>query len=111
MDGKVSDERFMKMTAAYEAEQNDLKNRVAELQTFIDKSKEKVLNIEAFLRLVRRYSDIRVLDAEIIRSFVERIEVFQPEKVPGTKTKKQTIRIFWNHIGILDIPEMQKETA
>lgn len=111
VDGKISDDRFMKMTAAYETEQTDLKNRVAELQTFIDKSKEKALNIDAFLRLVRKYSDIRELDAEIIRSFVERIEVFQPEKVPGTKTKKQTIRIFWNYIGVLDIPEMQKETA
>ena len=42
--------------------------------------------------------------AEIIRSFVERIDVYKPEKVPGTRTKKQTICINWNFIGAVDIP-------
>jgi hypothetical protein len=45
---------------------------------------------------------------QLIRSFVERIEVFQPEKVPGTRTKKQTICIHWNYIGVFDIPEKNK---
>ena len=52
--------------------------------------------------------------AEIIRSFVEKIEVKKPEKVPGTRTKKQTLVIWWNFIGAIDIPEEpeeQRETA
>ncbi|MDD6101561.1 MAG: DUF4368 domain-containing protein [Clostridiales bacterium] len=40
----------------------------------------------------------------IIRSFVERIDVYKLEKVPGTRTKKQTICIHWNFIGAVDIP-------
>ena len=47
----------------------------------------------------------------IIRTFVERIEVFQPEKVPGTRTKKQTIAIIWNFIGAVDIHEEARKTA
>ena len=65
----------------------------------------------SFLSLVRRYTDITELTAEIIRTFVERIEVQQPEKVPGTRTKKQTIAIIWNFIGAVDIPEETKKTA
>lgn len=49
--------------------------------------------------------------AEIIRSFVERIDVYKPEKVPGTRTKKQTICIHWNFIGAVDIPAEHEKTA
>ena len=115
VSGKVSDERFAKMSASYEAEQKGLESRVSELRTFIDGTKEQRLNAESFLGMVRKYTDIKELTAEIIRSFVEKIEVRQPEKVPGTRTKKQTIVIWWNFIGAVDIPdeipEKQKKTA
>ena len=52
---------------------------------------------------------ITELSAEIFRSFVEKIEVQKPEKVPGTRTKKQTLVIWWNFIGAVDIPEEQAE--
>lgn len=51
------------------------------------------------------------MSAEIIRSFVERIEVLQPEKVPGTRTKKQTIVIYWNFIGAVEIPDEHEKTT
>ncbi len=111
IDGKVSDERFTKMFATYEAEQKQLQARVSELEEFIDKAKEQWLNENSFLALVKRYTEIPELTAEIIRSFVEKIEVFQPEKVPGTRTKKQTVRIHWNYIGVVEIPERSRKTA
>lgn len=115
ISGKVSDERFAKMSASYEAEQKTLDSRVSELRMFISETKEQRLNAESFLGMVRKYSEITELTPEIVRAFVERIEVLQPEKVPGSRTKKQTIVIFWNFIGAVDIPdeipEEQKKTA
>ena len=99
------------MSATYEAEQKQLQARVAELEEFINKAKEQRLNVNSFLALVKRYTEIPELTAEIIRSFVEKIEVFQPEKVPGTRTKKQTVRIHWNYIGVVEIPERNRKTA
>lgn len=55
--------------------------------------------------------DITNYTAEIIRSYVERIDVYKPEKVPGTRTKKQTICIHWNFIGAVDIPAEHEKTA
>lgn len=54
--------------------------------------------------MVCKYTDITELTAEIIRSFVEKIEVLKPEKVPGKRTKKQTIVIYWNFIGAVENP-------
>ena len=111
LDGKISDERFARMSATYDAEQKQLEQRQIELQEFIDKSKEQTLNVDSFLKVVRKYTDITELTAEIIRSFVERIDVYKPEKVPGTRTKKQTICIHWNFIGAVDIPAEHEKTA
>ena len=111
LDGKISDERFARMSATYYAEQKELEQRQIELQEFIGKSKEQTLNVDSFLKVVRKYTDITELTAEIIRSFVERIDVYKPEKVPGTRTKKQTICIHWNFIGAVDIPAEHEKTA
>lgn len=105
LDGKISDGRFARMSATYDSEQKQLEQRKIELCEFIDKSKEQILNVDSFLNVVRKYTDITELTAEIIRSFVERIDVYKPEKVPGTRTKKQAICIHWNFIGSVDIPE------
>ena len=111
LEGKISDERYARMSASYETEQKQLEVRKAELVEFIDSAKEQRLNTDSFLGMVRKYTDITELNAEIIRSFVERIEVLQPEKIPGTRTKKQTIVIYWNFIGAVEIPDKREKTA
>lgn len=80
-----------------------LTSKINELEKEIKESNEKELNVESFLKLVRKYTDIKELDPEIIRVFVDRIYVDQSEKVPGTRLKKQTIWIYWNFIGKVEI--------
>lgn len=114
IDGKISDERFTRMSATYEAEQKQLEARVYELETAIAEAHEQRLNVDSFLGMVRKYTDVTELTAEIIRSFVEKIVVKKPEKIPGTRTKKQTLVIWWNFIGVVDVPKdssEQRETA
>ena len=105
VEGKISDDRFAKLSGNYEAEQAQLQSRVEELQRFLDDAKEKSLNADHFLALVRKYTDIRELDAEIIREFVERINVFQAEKVDGHR--QQRIQIIYNCIGAVDLPDAE----
>lgn len=111
VDGKISDERFSRMAKTYEDEQRQLESRKVELDAFIATAKEQRLNVDSFLDMIRKYTDITELTAEIIRSFVEKIVVMKPEKVPGTRTKKQTIVIHWNFIGVVEIPDTKEKTA
>lgn len=103
LEGKISDQRFEKMAKAYDEEESSLQKRIAELEETITKSQEEELNVESFLKLVRKYTDIKELDPEIIRTFVDKIYVEQSEKVPSTNLKRQTIWIHWNFIGKIDI--------
>ncbi len=106
--GRISDERFARMSATYEVEQQTLEKRVAELQTLMDGAKQKAMNVEYFLSLVRKYTDIQELTGEIIREFVEKIIVFKAEKVDGHR--QQRIQIIYNAIGAVEIPN-EREAA
>lgn len=101
--GKISDQRFEKMAKAYDDEENMLQTRIAELKETISISQQEELNVDSFLKIVRKYTDIKELDPEIIRTFVDKIYVEQFEQIPDTKLKKQTIWIYWNFIGKIDI--------
>ncbi len=81
------------MTAIYEQEQKILEGRVLELRDVISNAKVQRLNIDFFLTQVKKHTEVKELDTEVIRALVERIDVFKPEKVPGTRTKKQAILI------------------
>lgn len=78
--GRISDERYARMSATYEAEQQTLEKRVAELQILMDSAKQKSMNVEYFLLLVRKYTDIQELTGEIIREFVEKNHRVQGRK-------------------------------
>ena len=99
LEGKISDERFVKLSENYENEQKTLEARVTELRRLIASEQEANINVDRFLALVRKYTDIRALTAEVIREFVERIYVHKAERVDGRRV--QRIRIVWNCIGEL----------
>ncbi len=103
VEGKISDERFSKMSESYEAEQKALEGRIADLRGSIAAQQESRVNVNSFVALVRKHTDIRELSAEIAREFVERVEVFQPAQVGGTKV--QRLRIVWNCIGEFALPQ------
>ena len=109
IEGKVSDERFAKLTATYEAEQRELERRIAELQSFMANAKNESLGVDTFLTLVRKYTDIKELDAELIRVFVEKILVYKAEKVDGHRV--QCIKIIYNGIGEIPTTPINEKTA
>lgn len=91
--GKLSDERFTKMLATYEREQATLEADTAVLRTAVGAAKEKADGIDKFLKLCERYTDLTELTAEVARSFIEKIVVYEPVRAPGHKYKKQSQEI------------------
>ena len=56
VSGRISDERFMELSADYEAEQKKLKERAAELQKELAKTREATANAEKFMNVIRRHT-------------------------------------------------------
>ena len=100
--GSLSDERFRKLTSAYEQEQTELENRVKMLRAELSEASEKSDNIEKFMRRVNRDTDVPELTPEIVKEFIYRIIVHQAEKVDGHRT--QQVEIIYNCVGAITIP-------
>lgn len=95
--GELSAERFATMLAGFEGEQVGLRKRCEELRVLIAEDKEKTDGADRFIRLVRQFTDITELTAEIAATLIEKVVVGQAEKVDGRKT--QRVRIIYNFIG------------
>ena len=101
VEGKISDEQFIKMTSAYENEQQTLNVRITELNKIIKNEQEKITNTSNFLNLVKCYTNITKLDAEIIRTFIEKVYIYNVDTIGTKKIKK--IKIVFNFIGEIDL--------
>lgn len=107
VEGKISDEQFIKMISAYEKEQQTLNVRITELNKVIKNEQEKITNTSSFLNLVKCYTNITKLDAEIIRTFIEKVYVYNVDTIGTKKIKK--IKIVFNFIGEIDLPTENKQ--
>lgn len=96
--GKVSDERFAKMSAEYEAEQATLVEEIARLEEFLQEQRDRAVSTASFLKLVRRYTTIENLDAEILRTFIEKVVIHQKTR-GGDGKRTQQVDIYYNYIG------------
>lgn len=102
VEGKISEERYLKMSDTYEAEQAALTERVKVLKTEIAKAKEDDDRILDFMMLIYKYSSFEELTPEILRSFIEKVVVHEKTKVDGHY--RQTVEIFYNFVGAIDRP-------
>ena len=103
LSGKISDERFKKMSASYDEEQNGVKERMSSLHTIIEELSSKAISSEKFKEAVKKYTRVQKLTARMVRELIEHIEVYHTEVIDGVKTQK--IVIYYNCIGAIEIPE------
>ena len=102
--GKISDERFSKMTKQYEDEQSGLAERIKTLRTELDKESRRTVGTDMFIATVRKYTRARKLTPCMLNELIDHIEVHQAEKVNGVYVQKLTIH--YNCISSIEIPDV-----
>ncbi|MDR1003069.1 MAG: DUF4368 domain-containing protein [Oscillospiraceae bacterium] len=100
---RLSDERFGKLSEAYEAEQSALKAETVQLETELAEEKQSAANTERFLELVRSYTEIDDLTPTILNEFIQKIVIHAPDRSSGTR--KQKVEIYYNCVGVLDVSQ------
>ena len=98
--GKLSDERYMTLSTSYEAEQQMLKAAVPEMQAYLETETDKTVNLQQFIRKVKKITELKVLTPELIHEFVEKIVVYAPKYLDGKRI--QIVDIHYSGVGILD---------
>lgn len=105
ISGKLSDERFQKLSADYEKEQHQLQEVAAVLRGEIEAEEQKSANVERFLSVVERYTEIPELTPCILHEFVEKIVVHAASDPKG-KNRTQEIDIYYKGIGALEVSKV-----
>ena len=104
MTGRISDERFAELSADYEAEQRQLKERAAELQGELSKAQEATINAGKFMNIVRKYTSFEELTPTLLREFIEKIVVHECS-YDENKSRRQEIEIYYSFVGKVDLPD------
>ena len=102
VSGKLSDDRFAKMSRRYEDEQKELAEKIKKLRSEIEKQSSRSMTTDMFIGLVRKYTRARKLTPRMLNELIEKIEVFNAEKINGVW--EQRLRIHYNCVGTIEIP-------
>jgi DNA invertase Pin-like site-specific DNA recombinase len=92
---KISDDRFVTLMKGFETEQSELKAQILANTQRLKGEQVESENPSRFADLIRRYTEIPELTAEIARTLIEKIYVY--EKQDGVRK----IQIIYNFIGEL----------
>ncbi len=106
--GTLSDSRFHSMLQDYEVEQEKLKQSCDVLRQMLNVSQAPEQDVDRFLRLVQRYTQIQELTPEIVLAFIDKILVFEPSG-KSRWDRKHRIEVVYNFLGPANIPEPEKE--
>ena len=71
VNGKISDERFAKMSASYEAEQAKLADTIKNISKCVNDDKTEQDNIKRFVAVAKKYTELTELSTEILHDFIQ----------------------------------------
>ena len=104
--GKLTDERFRKLSQDYEEEQRSLKEQVVLIREEVETAEGKCANVNRFLSIVKQYTEIPELTPHILHEFVEKIVVHNATDPHSRVNRRQEINIYYKGIGALEMTKL-----
>ena len=104
VNGKVTDEWFMRLSHKYELEQEELKKQVFELKNKLDSLNNAKSSSESFIRAIRTFMTMQTLTPIILQELIEKIEIFNVEG--KGKNRTQRLIIHYRFVGCIDLPSV-----
>ena len=100
--GKLAEKRFEQLSQSYECEQAELEVQTAKIKTELTQFESDNIRADKFIELVKRYTDFSELTPAMLHEFVDKVIVFNAEKIDGVRV--QRVDIYLNYIGQFDVP-------
>ena len=98
--GKISNERFVKLSQSYEEEQKQLQASISDLTEKLAQQQEDSLNISKFMARISKYTELPKLTVEIVNELIDKIVIQKPT---GTKRNRIIqVDIYYNFVGKLN---------
>ena len=76
--GNLNQDRYRKMSADYEAEQERLKLEIEVIEEWVEQREEMNDGLDAFIALTQKYVDVEELTQTIVNEYIKKIIVYAP---------------------------------
>ncbi len=106
--GRLPERQFNRLMTEYDNEQNDLEKRISELEVATERISTKTVQIDKFVRLVKKYRNFEELTIPMLNDFIEKVVVHEAEG-GRTKDRTQQVDIYFNFIGNFVLPLSEDE--
>ena len=107
--GRLSDERYERMSAGYEKEQHDLVTSVAENEKRLREMEKERTDLHALLKGLREFTEVRELSPELVNTLIRRIEIHNSDRSTGHVRVK--VDIYFTAVGMIDLPTEEELKA
>ena len=98
---RITERNFEIMSDKYQKEQNEITEKINKINEELDKQEKNNKGTIDFIKLIQQYQGITKLDAKIVNSLIDRIEV--SERYQDEKGKiKQNVKIYYKFVGTLN---------
>ena len=101
--GKITDERFERLSATYEKEQRELAGSISKAESDIANAEQDNVDLKIFLKTIRACTDLKELTPEIVNTLIKRIDVHNPDE--KFKHRRVKIDIYFTAVGLISIPD------
>ncbi len=111
--GKITNEQFRMLSDSYNIEQKEISEKMPKLKEEIENLKMTATNVDRFIEIVSKYTNLKELTPEVLRTFIEKIVIHERTQ-KHSKSANQQIDIYFRYIGKLipeNIQETEKRTA
>lgn len=99
---RITAEQFRMLSDDYNTEQKGLQEAIPEEEARLERLRASAANVEAFIEKAKRFTTIDQLTPELVRLFIQRIEI--GERPPKGSRFAQGIKIVYRDIGCMDSP-------
>lgn len=100
--GKLTDERFAKMAAAFENEQKELEQSIVRYEAELKEADKAQVDLHMLLKGLREFTELRELTPAIVNTLIRRIEVHNCDRSDGHKCVK--VDVYFTAIGMFNPP-------
>ena len=105
--GKVTNEQFRMLSDGYNTEQRDIQEQIPKLQAEIQELKAAATNVDKFVDIAYKYTDLQELTPEVLRTFIAKV-VIHERSDKWSKSAEQKIDIYFRYIGNLTMQPVEQ---
>ncbi|MBN2853778.1 MAG: DUF4368 domain-containing protein [Clostridia bacterium] len=97
--GRITNNRFQKLSAEFEAEQIELGKQIENKKNKLETNWQTKMDFFTWLNIIKNYADIQKLDRNVISELIDKITVSESKIVGGEKHVDVTI--YYRFIGMI----------